>query len=124
MHGFGLARFVKTERNGRAAVADMLAAADDLRPVNMPEGNVVGGGEVLRRKRVQRTDIDLAHRITLTGSDGGEVSGGNDRNGLIAAQGAGFRMLLVIIAGDGLQQMLLFFAAGQTCLALHDIARA
>lgn len=45
MHGFGLARFVKTERNGRAAVADMLAAADDLRPVNMPEGNVVGGGK-------------------------------------------------------------------------------
>ena len=99
----------------------MLAAADDLRPVNMPEGNVVGG-EVLRRKRVQRTDIDLAHRVTLTGSDGGEVSGGNDRNGLIAAQ-RGFRMLLVIIAGDGLQQMLLFSLPDRPA-ALHDISRA
>jgi hypothetical protein len=45
MHGFGFARFVKAERNRRAAVADMLAAADDLRPVNMPERNVVAGGK-------------------------------------------------------------------------------
>jgi hypothetical protein len=42
MHGFGFARFVKAERKRRAAVADVLAAADDLRPVNMSERNVVG----------------------------------------------------------------------------------
>ncbi len=102
MHGLGLAGFIETERNRGTTVADVLAAADDLCPVNVPERNVVGRREVLRRKGVQRTDIDLADRVTFTGPDGREVPGRDHRNGLFTAQGAGFRMLLVIIVGDGL----------------------
>ncbi|MOA18488.1 hypothetical protein D3C78_1388090 [compost metagenome] len=31
--------------------------------------------------------------------------------------------MLLIVVGDGLQQVLLLFAAGQSGLALHDVAR-
>ena len=123
MDGLGFARFVKAERKRRAAVADVLAAADDLRPVYVPERNVVGWREVLRRKGIQRADIDVAYGVTFTGPDGGEMPGRNHRNRLVAAQGAGIGVLLVIIIGDGLQEMLLFFHARQPRLALHDVAR-
>ena len=102
MHGLGFARFIEAERKGRSAVADVLAAADNLRAVDMPERDVVGWREVLRRKGVQRADIDVTYGVTFTGPDGGEVSGRNHRNRLLAAQGAGFGVLLVIIVGDGL----------------------
>ena len=102
MHGFGFARFVKAERKRRAAVADVLAAADDLRPVDVSERNVVGWREELRRKGVQRADIDVTHGVTFTGPDGGEVPGRNHRNRLITAQGTGFGVLLAVIVGDRL----------------------
>ena len=80
----------------------MLAAADDLRPVDVPERNVVGWREVLRRKGVQRADIDVTHGVTFTGPDGGEVPGRNHRNRLVTAQGTGFGVLLAVIIGDRL----------------------
>lgn len=41
MHAFVFAALVKTESDRRAAVANMLRAADNLRPVNMAQRDVV-----------------------------------------------------------------------------------
>ncbi|MNE25743.1 hypothetical protein D3C80_1190810 [compost metagenome] len=71
MHAFRFARFVKAERNGRAAIADMFTAANLLCSMDMPKRDVIGGREVLRRERIQRTNINFAYRVTFTGADGG-----------------------------------------------------
>ncbi|MNN94733.1 hypothetical protein D3C81_2134110 [compost metagenome] len=52
------------------------------------------------------------------------MPGGNDRQRRITAQRTGLGVLLVIIVRDGLQQMLLFFAARKPRLALNDVTRA
>ena len=80
----------------------MLAAADDLRPVNVPERDVVGRREVLRREGIQRADLDVTYGVTFTGTNGGEMPGRNHRDCRFAAQGAGIGMLLVIIISDSL----------------------
>ncbi|STS80536.1 Uncharacterised protein [Klebsiella pneumoniae] len=52
----------------------MLAAADHLRPVNMAQRNVVGRGEVLRRKGIQCADVNVADGIAFAGADGGQMA--------------------------------------------------
>jgi hypothetical protein len=52
------------------------------------------------------------------------VAAGDDRQRTIAAQGAGRFVLLLIIVADGVQQQLLFFAAGVPGLAGDQLARA
>ncbi len=78
MHAFVFAALVKTERNRRAAVANMLCATNNLRPVNMAQRDVVRRREVLRREGVQRTDINLTDGVTFTGADSGQMPGRND----------------------------------------------
>ncbi len=102
VHAFGFAGLIKTERNGRATVANVLAAADDLCPVNVSEGDIVGWREVLCRESIQRANINVTYRVTFTGSNSREMPGGNHRNRPIAAQGTGIGMLLVIIVGNSL----------------------
>ncbi|SSL87238.1 Uncharacterised protein [Klebsiella pneumoniae] len=124
MHRFRFAGFIEAQRQRRAAVADMLAAADHLRPVNMAQRNVVGRGEVLRRKGIQCADVNVADGIAFAGADGGQMAAGNDGQRPIAAQRAGLLILLLIIVADGVQQLLLFFPTGVTGLAGHQLARA
>ena len=121
---FAFARLIKAEGDGRAAVANMVAAADLLRPVNMAEGNIINGGKMAGGERLQRADVDIAHRIALAGANGGQVAAGDDRQRTIAAQGAGGFVLLLIIVADSVQQQLLFFAAGVSGLAGDQLARA
>ena len=77
MHRFRFAGFIKAQRQRRAAVADVLAAANHLRPVNMAQRNVVGRGEVLRREGIQRADINVANGIAFAGADGSQMAAGN-----------------------------------------------
>ncbi len=103
VHRFGFAGFIEAQRQRRAAVADVLAATDHLRPMNMAQRNVVGRREVLRRKGIQRADVNVADGIAFAGADGGQVAAGNDGQRPIAAQRAGLLILLLIIVADGVQ---------------------
>lgn len=78
----------------------MFRAADNLRPVNMPQCDVVRGWKVLRRKGVQRTDINVTYSVTFTGANGGQMPGRNDGQVSIATQRAGVLILLLVIVGD------------------------
>ena len=78
----------------------MFVAADQLRPVNMTECNIVNRREMAGGERLQGPDIDIAYRITLTGADGGQVTAGNDRQRAVTAQVAGLLILLLIIVAD------------------------
>lgn len=102
----------------------MLTAADDLRPMNMSQRDIVRRREVLRRERVQRADIDVADRIAFTGANGRQMARGDHRQGAIVTQGAGVGILSGVIIGNGLQEMLLLLCTGHPRLALHHIARA
>src|SRR5690606_21819803 len=97
----------------RAAVADVFRAANDLRPVNVSQRDIIGRREVLRRESIQRANIDVTYRVTFTGANGGQVPGGDNRQSLIAvaAQLTGFLILLLVIIRDRPEQMLLFFIA-------------
>ncbi|MNW04750.1 hypothetical protein D3C71_2008860 [compost metagenome] len=92
--------------------------------MNVTERDVIRWREILCRERIQRTNINFAHRVTFAGTDGGQMPGSNDRQRRITAQRTGLGVLLVIIVRDGLQQMLLFFAARKPRLALNDVTRA
>ncbi len=70
MHAFAFAALIKAEGDGRAAIADMLCAADTLRAVNVSQCDIIRR-EMLRRKGIQRTDINVANRIAFAGADGG-----------------------------------------------------
>ena len=56
----------------------MLGPADNLRPVNMSQRDVIGWWKVLRRKGVQRTNINVTYGVTFTGANGGQMPGRND----------------------------------------------
>ncbi len=71
MHAFAFAALIKAEGDGRAAIADMLCAADTLRAVNVSQCDIIRWREMLRRKGIQRTDINVANRIAFAGADGG-----------------------------------------------------
>jgi hypothetical protein len=43
----GLPGFVKAQRDGRAAVADVIESADELRLVDMAKGDIAAGGKAL-----------------------------------------------------------------------------
>jgi hypothetical protein len=81
----------------------MLAAANFLRAMNMPEGDVIGGREVLRRKGIQCADIDVTHGITFAGTDGGQVAAGDNRQRAVAAQRTGLLVLVLIVISNGFQ---------------------
>ncbi|MNE25744.1 hypothetical protein D3C80_1190820 [compost metagenome] len=49
------------------------------------------------------------------------MAGGDNGQRRFTAQGAGVEKLLLIVVGNGLQQVLLLFAAGQTGLTLNDV---
>lgn len=92
----------------------MFRAADNLRPVNMSQRDVVRWWEVLCREGVQRTDINVTYGVTFTGADGGQMSGRNDGDIPIAAQRTGVLILLLVIISNRAQQMLLFFLSCQS----------
>ncbi|MNY61300.1 hypothetical protein D3C86_1979660 [compost metagenome] len=70
--------------------------------MNVSKSDVIGRGGVLRREGVQRTDVNLAHRVTFAGADGGQMPGSDDGQRRVAAQRAGIHVLLLIIIGDRL----------------------
>ncbi len=102
----------------------MILTTNNLWTMNVPEGDIVHRGKILRREGVQRTNIDVAHRVAFAGPDGGEVAAGDNRQRRVAAQGTGLLVLLLVVVGDRRQQMLLLLAAGEARLAGNDIARA
>lgn len=67
---------------------------------------------MLRRKGIQCADVNVADGIAFAGADGGQMAAGNDGQRPIAAQRAGLLILLLIIAADGVQQLLLFSRPG------------
>ncbi len=69
---------------------------------------------MLCRKGIQCADVNVADGIAFAGADGGQMAAGNDGQRPIAAQRAGLLILLLIIAADGVQQLLLFFPTGVT----------
>ena len=103
MHVFAFAAFVKAQRDGRAAVADMLRTANFLRPVDVTQCDIIGRREILRRESIQRANINVTHGVTFAGTHGGQVAGGDNRQGEIATQRAGGLVLLLVIVGDGTQ---------------------
>ena len=78
-HLLFLSRLVKAQRQRRAGIADVLQAADRLRPVDVAERDVVDGRKGRGRERLQRADVNFPHRLAAAGADGGQVAGGDDR---------------------------------------------
>jgi hypothetical protein len=102
MHAFAFAGFIKAEGDRRAAVANVVAAANLLCPVDVAQRDIVGRREMLSGEGIQRPDINVTYRVTFTGPDGGEMAGGDNRQEAVTAQLAGGSILIGIIVGDGL----------------------
>ena len=62
----------------------MLRTANFLRPVDVAQRDIIGRREVLRRESIQRTNINVTHSVTFAGANGGQVAGGDNRQGEIA----------------------------------------
>ena len=111
-------------RQGRAAVTPRLVAADALRAVDMPQGEVVdGGGKGVRRDVRQRADFVFV-RLGGLAAGGVEVAGGDKRQVGIAAQGFGVGDGGGVMGADAVKQFRAFvggtfarFGAAQVAFA-------
>ncbi|MNI79481.1 hypothetical protein D3C73_1359390 [compost metagenome] len=90
----------------------------------MSQRDVICWREILRRKGIQCANINVTYRVTFAGTDGRQVPGCNDRQVAFTAHFTGVLVLLLVIVGNCPQQMLLFFAAGESRLAGDDVAWA
>ena len=104
----------------------MLKAADLLRPVDMPQGDIGRRRKGAGGKGLQAADINLAHRIAGTRPDRGQMARGNNRQ--VAAQlgtfglGQGIEGLVMLL--NRLLQRLLLVLRALPGLAFQHIARA
>ncbi|MNT58497.1 hypothetical protein D3C72_1959350 [compost metagenome] len=92
----------------------------------MPQRDVIGRRERLCGEGIQRTNIDVAHRVGRGDADGGQMAGSDDgqRQAQRITARTGGLVQGVIVVGDRLLQRLLFLHPGLTGAAGEQIARA
>ncbi len=119
----------EAHRDGGTAVADPIAAADDLGDMQVAERDIVEGRREDGRAHMrQGADVELAHTVTLDGlaAGGEEVAGSDDGEvsvGLGSEVFGGIGDLFVVIA-DAIQEVLFLILNGFARLCAADIAVA